>query len=663
MNRCFFYIIAPLLTAWLTASGAAAEPAALKEYSLSELEQELASVDSELSRQAAVTLRRGVGSLGYRSRIHGSPNAKEWIRIDLEEETVIDAVVLTPILFSETRTGLQAEGFPTAFRILAGTGQDTNEVAAVSEVDRIMPRTAPLAVTFPPAKAAWVIIEATTLTSRMSASHYFLQLSEIMVFSGRENVALNQPVTIPPGSPNPHTSIGQRFLTDGFTPYIMNAAYGGRSKSLLIAVTETNQRPTLTFDLKTTVPVNQINFHSANLSYGIPMGNFSTWAVPSHVRVLGAVNPDFSDAVPLCEYRQESIYDNGPIIMRRFPAAACRYVRVEIIDHNPVVALQPHLPQISFSEIEIIAEGRNAALGAPVTASPNLAYPNETLIRITDGLNYYGSILPLREWMSQLSRRHDLEVRRPLIAAELNRRYEQQKINLRRLGGLAGLLAAGIVIAILVERLIHLREMARLRERFAADLHDELGADLHTIGLLSDLAGDALQKPQELAHLLQEIRTTTEETGAAVRMVSRISSGLPYSNLAAIMQQAAERVVVHLRHDFTIEGAELLEKLKPRTRADLFLFYKESLINICRHAEATTLQTHLKAAPGKIELTMADNGLGLPDMVSKRVPQSLRRRARLMGAQVETEQVHSGGTRIKLTLKTGRTLMPGRRKR
>ena len=47
--------------------------------------------------------------------------------------------------------------------------------------------------------------------------------------------------------------------------------------------------------------------------------------------------------------------------------------------------------------------------------------------------------------MEQLGRRHDLETERPLVAAELATRYARQKQNLRRMIGLAALLAAGRV--------------------------------------------------------------------------------------------------------------------------------------------------------------------------------------------------------------------------
>gem|GEM_PF-5855643 len=57
----------------------------------------------------------------------------------------------------------------------------------------------------------------------------------------------------------------------------------------------------------------------------------------------------------------------------------------------------------------------------------------------------------------------------------------------------------------------------RIKERFAADLHDELGANLHTIGLFSDLSKELMHSPEKLSKLLDRIRNFTERSGTAAR--------------------------------------------------------------------------------------------------------------------------------------------------
>lgn len=339
--------------------------------------------------------------------------------------------------------------------------------------------------------------------------------------------------------------------------------------------------------------------------------------------------------------------------MRRFPVTSCRHVRLTAVEPFINTFQQVEGSQFGAAEIEIFSGGHNVALGKIAQAAFSEISPVRSIAALTDGRNLYGKILPLREWLNQLALRHDLEAERPLIVTELDRRYARQKTNLNRLGWLAVLLAAGIVSIILIGRIIRMRQITRIRERLAADLHDELGANLHTIGLLSDLASDARDSPEEMATLYRRIRSETERSGIAVRHCSNMlaAKGL-YTDLLADMQRASNRIMAKLEHEIAIEGEEYLKALPPRTRADLFLFYKECLVNISRHSGATKYTTALKAGTDKIHLKICDNGRGLERSEKDGVPSSLKRRARLLGAKVTVENPPTGGTCIELNLRT-----------
>lgn len=619
--------------------------------STSSLERRLADIDTELDQLAAFTLRNGIGSVGYRSQVHKNPDNPEWIRIELGKEVVIDQVILVPTLFLVPQTGCLAEGFPEAFRILAGTDQTTNVVAEYTTEDNVMPRSTPLAVSFTPLKAAWITIEANVLSPRLWDNRYTLQLSEIMVFSGSDNVALNKPVTLPTPAARPIAAHHKNYLVDGFTPYLMDTASETESKTKLLRITETNEPPSLTLDLDAVYPVNQINLHTANLEYSIPMSQFSNRAVPRHIRIIGANRPDFSDAAVLCEHLQKSLYDNGPIIILRFPETECAYIKLEIIDPRPVISMFPRNNYIAFSEIEVISSGRNVALHAPITASTNLLTTPNKLNLITDGFNYYGEILPIRDWMNQLSRRHDLEKVRPLVANELHLRYDRQKTKLRRLGWLSALLAAGIAFTILIDRFLQMRKLRKLEMRIAADLHDELGANLHTISLLSDLIDEATDNPEKLSNLNQRIRAVTVRSGVAVRNCTRMhNNDNLYKGLIEDMQRVATRVLDTRDHELSVEGETNLVHYTQRTCFGLFLFYKECLVNISRHSCATQISTHLHIREKDIDLIVTDNGQGLTETDRAGIPPSLKRRAKLLRAKLTFDRSNGAGTRIHLTV-------------
>lgn len=614
------------------------------------LEQRLASVDSELAHIANYSLRSGVGSIGYRSAVHQQCDTPEWIQIDLGQARSFDEVVLVPSIWRDTRVGFRAEGFPEEFRVVAGGSGDSQGkvLASFRKTDQVLPRIAPLIVPCPGTVASWVRLETTKLSPRAWDGKHELELAEIMIFSGQENLALHQPVHVPPAE----QEVGARdprFLADGFTPYLMDSAQGHQSIAMLSSV-GIGQHPTIQIDLGEVQPINRLHFHSVDLSDTFPQANDADYGIPRRMRIEGAKLANFSDAVPLVEYRAASIYDTGPIIMLQFPQTACRYVRLTAVEPYINTLGNVKGSQIGAAEIEIFSNGRNVALGKAVTASFPLNDPSRQFSALTDGRNLYGNILPIRDWLEQLARRHDLETERPLIVAELNHRYARQKTNLVLMGWLAVLLTAGIGVVVLIARNLQRRKIEEIRERFAADLHDEVGANLHTIRLLGDVALNALDSPERLKNVLLRSQDLAERTSAAVRQGIHLQqAGGLHENLPEDMRRSAERILADVEHDISIEGHEILKRLQPGNRSDLLLFFKECLVNISRHAGATRFSIDLTAEERQIRMVISDNGRGMPDSGISAVPPSLKRRARLLGAQVSAGKSIYGGTSITLT--------------
>jgi len=625
----------------------------IESLTLVQLEQRLACIDSDLERLAHYSLRSGIGPVGYRSKTHNNPANVEWIQIELGEEVPIDQIVLVPTIWRDTDKGFMADGFPLEFTIRAGNHANLDGIliARFGARDRLLPRIAPLSVPCTGTTASWIRIEATTLSPRAWDGKFILQLDEILVFKGLENIALNQPVRA--SSPDDPAGYPRRiqYLVDGFVPYLMDSALGEQSIAYVSPV-GVGDHPTFTIDLETVQPLNRIHLHAVDLSDTVPISTPVGFGVPLRLRIEGAKRPDFSEAIRLIDYQRDSIYHTGPIIMRRFPEAACRYVRV--IAEEPYVhkMANAHGSQIGFAEIEIFSQNRNVALGKSVQSNFKSFKPGRSTAALTDGCNLYGRILPVRAWLDELAQRHDLETERPVVAAELNHRYARQKIQMKYLGGLAALLTLGTIIIVLVDRIIKQRAIHQTREHIAADLHDELGANLHAIGLLSDLAANAKDNPEKLTKHLQHLRALTERTGVAARYCTNTmeAEGL-CENLLEDMRRTSSRILADLEHSITFEGEERVQHIKPRQRVDLFLFYKECLINILRHSNANQVTTRLEARQRLITLTVADNGQGLAENNGNGVPASLKRRARFLSAQVSAGPSASGGACITLKLK------------
>jgi hypothetical protein len=492
--------------------------APVERYSVTELENRLSEVDAQLSQLANYSLGIGIGAIGYRSFSHEDPHHREWIEINFIDQVTLDEVFLIPAIRRDTENGFQADGFPMHFQLYAGTAEETNGVliAEYNCDQKILPRIAPLSISCGGIPASWIRIEALELSPRAFDQRYVLQLSEILAFSGEENVALHKPVRISSGTAGGAIGWHTTYAVDGFMPYLMDAAGGEQSTAYLTPHDITNH-PAFMMDLGETRKINRIHLHAVDQSDTLPQAFAGDVGIPKRLRIEGANSPDFSDAVLLQDLVMETIYEMGPIMMVNFPETACRYMRFCVVEPSSNTLYGPQSFRFGFAEIEIFSNDRNVALGKPIQTNYEAINPFRSLASLTDGRNLFGNILPIREWLTELASRHELETERPFILENLNQLYGRQRANLQLVSWLLALLIVATIIIILVDRIIRQRAIHRTREHIAADLHDELGANIHAIGLLGDLAQAAKASPDKLDRLLLRMRALTERTGAAAR--------------------------------------------------------------------------------------------------------------------------------------------------
>ena len=629
----------------------------ISERPLNYLEDRRVNIEQELSQLARYSLRSGVGPIGFRSQENETSDAREFFQINLEKEEPIDTIVLAPTLWRDTQTGFRADGFPRAFKIVAGVGNDNTgrTIASFELDDHATSRLAPFLVHCDGLVASWIRLEATTLSARAFDKKYTLQLSEIMLFSGTDNIALGSTVTISSNQISNTQAWNPQYLVDGSLPYLMNSAEGSQSVSFVS--TDIEDTSSITIDLESAYVLDQINLHTVDQSDTVPQSFAGDFGFPYHLTIEGANNPDFSDSHLLLDFQRDSIFKVSPIVTKKLAPHSSRYIRLTALDpylyENITGSGEVHQRlRLGFAEIELYSGSENVALGKKTVSKLGPDHTARSVSALTDGNNLYGEILPFREWMRQLSRRHDLEVELPLIEAELNLRYEKQKTNLQVLSWIIAVLIASSIILVLVDRFLRQRAIFRTKERIAADLHDELGANLHAIALLGDLAQSAKDSPEKVSLHLERIRSLIRRTSEAAKNCTNMldTPGL-YEDLVGEMKRSARRITTDLNHDLNFENEDLIEKIKPRKRIDLFLFYNECLVNIIRHSHATNVETRLTADPKNVTLTVQDNGYGLPKKPKFSVPPSLKRRAKLIGGQLFASTPESGGTLITLRMR------------
>ncbi len=228
------------------------------------------------------------------------------------------------------------------------------------------------------------------------------------------------------------------------------------------------------------------------------------------------------------------------------------------------------------------------------------------------------------------------------------------------------LLAAGSAIAALVTILHRMRvdrllALERVRTRIATDLHDDIGASLSQIAILSEVAR---QQPEDtdpqVAATLERIAATARET---VDSMSDIVWAInprrdALSDLTHRMRRfgndTCSAADLQFKFQAPPDGDSL--RLTADLRREIYLIFKEAVNNAVRHADADAIDAALAIERQHLVLTIRDNGRGFqPDTaVDGNGLGSMRRRAGAVNGRLDVVTGRDEGTSITLSAPIGR---------
>ncbi len=204
-------------------------------------------------------------------------------------------------------------------------------------------------------------------------------------------------------------------------------------------------------------------------------------------------------------------------------------------------------------------------------------------------------------------------------------------------------------------RMAALREreaMAAARQRMAMDLHDDLGAELSSILLLTRMEREG-QAPGSLERVEQLIGTLAEKVKEVIWSTDPGSDTLE-ATLVFIQRYTIKLCERHgLRVRTTIPTVLPHVDLDAGRRRELYLIAKEAVNNTVKHAGATALTLIVTVDADAVELDLADDGKGGATLEHERMGSGLRNmntRATAIGASLEINEVRPHGTRITLRL-------------
>ncbi|HMP81828.1 MAG TPA: two-component regulator propeller domain-containing protein [Verrucomicrobiota bacterium] len=205
------------------------------------------------------------------------------------------------------------------------------------------------------------------------------------------------------------------------------------------------------------------------------------------------------------------------------------------------------------------------------------------------------------------------------------------------------------------------RALERERARIAQDIHDDLGASLTRIGLLSEAsAGEVENHPRAASNLEQILTTTRELTRSMDEIVwavnprhDTLESLTNY--VAQFSQDFLSAARIRCRLDVPLQLPEL--SVRSEVRHNLFLACKEALNNVVKHSGATEARLTIETVPGGLRFVITDNGKGFDAARLKTgdgaqrpaagngLP-NLEARLRQIGGRSRIECPSGGGTRV-----------------
>lgn len=201
------------------------------------------------------------------------------------------------------------------------------------------------------------------------------------------------------------------------------------------------------------------------------------------------------------------------------------------------------------------------------------------------------------------------------------------------------------------------RALARERARIAQDLHDELGASLTRISLLSDLARADKHDPALVETHVEKISQSAAQSIRALEEIVwavRPGSDTLQSLVDYIAHVANEMFIagrtrcrLDLPHDLPARS------LPPELRHNLFLIVKEALTNALKHAGADEVHVQVQADTHTLTITVQDNGCGFDPAAAnphRNGLENMRRRAEALRARLTVDSAPGRGTTVKVSV-------------
>ncbi|MDZ7897410.1 MAG: histidine kinase [Arcicella sp.] len=203
--------------------------------------------------------------------------------------------------------------------------------------------------------------------------------------------------------------------------------------------------------------------------------------------------------------------------------------------------------------------------------------------------------------------------------------------------------------------LYNLRQKLKLqdvRNRIAADLHDEVGSNLNSIAIFVELL--RRKSPPELLPILEKITSNSVESVQLMQdtIWAIQSKNDDFSKFTDRMRGFATEVLAAkgISLDFDNQIVSNKNSLSMDARKNAYLIYKEAINNIVKHSKASKAEVRISEENNQILIEISDNGIGFnPNQATEgNGLHNFEQRAEDHEMQLNIDSMQGKGTKVML---------------
>ncbi len=220
---------------------------------------------------------------------------------------------------------------------------------------------------------------------------------------------------------------------------------------------------------------------------------------------------------------------------------------------------------------------------------------------------------------------------------------------------LLSLIFAGTVYALYRYRLYQLRQVEKVRNQIAADLHDDVASTVSSISFYSEFGKSRLPKEEVVSmDIYEKIGNNSREALESMREAIW-STQSKFDTLDELVKKIIQFATQHLSTKnitLNVNPANDLpdKKITPLIRRNIYLVAKESIHNIAKHAHASHVDIKISFQKPLLIIEITDDGKGFDvDQVQNgNGLDNMKKRAQLSHAQLDIQSKPGEGCKTRL---------------